>query len=424
MSKDSTSVTATTHRQHRPLVRLLLGSHPFHSEEVDAEVRGGDECGGGGAVTFVHGVALLCAGSIVLVWIVYPLIIGMLAAKRRSARRTAPNEPSRPSVSVIIATREGPETIRARIDDCLRARGDVECLEVVVAIDARSPHPTPDYLVDSGDVRIVRGDEPGGKAAAINAAVRAARHELLVFTDAHQRFEPGAIARLAMAFEDPQVGAASGRLELTGCASHSPIGRYWSYERWLRRCEATINSCVGATGAIWAIRRSLWSPLPASLILDDVYTPMRVVLAGRRVAFVDDARATDLRTPDRSHEYRRKVRTLTGVLQLCCWLPELLVPTRNPIWLQFMFHKLLRLLTPYWCIGLATWAGVIFLHWLELRPVALGVPVFGLATVTAIRKVKVARLLSSAIVWGVMLQAALVMATVNGVRRQWDVWKT
>ena len=149
---------------------------------------------------------------------------------------------------------------------------------------------------------------------------------------------------------------------------------------------------------------------------------MRVVLTGRRVAFVDDARATDLRNPDRSHEYRRKVRTLTGILQLCCWLPELLVPTRNPIWLQFLFHKLLRLLTPYWCIGVAAWIGVMFLHWLPHGPVAYGLPVFGLATITAFRKVKVARLLSNAVLWAVMLQAALVMATVNGVRRQWDVW--
>jgi len=373
-------------------------------------------------MTFVRGVALLCAGGIVLVWIVYPLFIGFLAARRRHLGRTASGKESLPSVSVIIATRDDPETVRARVADCLSAGCDVECLEVIVGIDARTGHPIPDDLVGRRAVRLVRGDEPGGKAATINAAVRSAQHELLVFTDAHQRFEPGAIARLAAAFEDARVGAASGRLELSGRASRSPVGRYWSYERWLRRCEATINSCVGATGAIWAMRRSLWSPLPASLILDDVYTPMRVVLAGRRVAFVDDARATDLRNPERSHEYRRKVRTLTGVLQMCCWLPELLVPTRNPIWLQFMFHKLLRLLTPYWCIGLAACASVMLLHWLELRPVALGLPVFGLAAVTAARKVKIARLLASGVVWVVMLQAALVMATVNGLRRRWDVW--
>jgi len=137
---------------------------------------------------------------------------------------------------------------------------------------------------------------------------------------------------------------------------------------------------------------------------------------------VDDARATDLREPDRAHEYRRKVRTLTGVVQLCCWLPELLLPSRNPIWLQFMFHKLLRLFTPYWIIGLATWTGLMLMHWFESSVLLMSLPVSTIAVVSAVRRFKVARIVGSAVVWGVMMQAALVMATVNGLRRQWDVW--
>jgi cellulose synthase/poly-beta-1,6-N-acetylglucosamine synthase-like glycosyltransferase len=375
-------------------------------------------------VTVIHGFALLCACGILLVWIIYPALIGYLAA-RRSRRLAAcgATDAPHPSVSVIIATRDDAEAIRARVDDCLRAAHDLRRFEVIVAVDAQSRHTIADDLVSAPNVRIVRGDQPGGKAATLNAAVRAAQHDLLLFTDAHQRFEVGAVSCLATAFADDRVGAASGRLELSNCASRSPVGRYWSYERWLRRCEATVNSCVGATGAIWALRRSLWSPLPASLILDDVYAPMRVVLAGHRVVFVDDARATDLRDPDPALEYRRKVRTLTGVVQLCCWLPDLLIPSRNPIWLQFMFHKLLRFLTPYWFIGLAVSTGFMLLRWIETNPVVMSVPVFMLAIISAVRRAKVARLIRSAVVWGLMLQAALVVATMNGLRRQWDVWR-
>ena len=376
-------------------------------------------------MTIVHAVAVLCGGGILAVWIVYPALIGCLAAHRR--RRMAGGEDDAltvPPISIIIATRDDLATIRERIADCLRSVPDARQCEIIVAVDARSEHPISPEAIGNATVRVVQGDAPGGKAATLNAGVRAARHELLLFTDAHQRFEPHAVTRLVAAFADEGVGAASGRLELSGGASRSPVGRYWSYERWLRRCEATVNSCVGATGAIWAMRRSLWSPLPTSLILDDVFTPMRVVLAGRRVAFVDDARATDLREPDRGHEYRRKVRTLTGVVQLCCWLPELLLPSRNPIWWQFMFHKLLRLLTPYWLIGLAASMGFILLRWLESNPVAMSLPLAAIAAMSTIRKARIARIIGSAIVWGVMLQAALLVATVNGVRRQWDVWST
>jgi cellulose synthase/poly-beta-1,6-N-acetylglucosamine synthase-like glycosyltransferase len=376
-------------------------------------------------VTIVHGIGLLCASGILLVWIVYPALMGYLAARQRGGSVSGiPTTDNTPSVSIIIATRDDVETVRARITDCLRDATDPERCEVIIGVDARSRHVIPDDLVGATNVRVVRGDEPGGKAATLNAAVRAATHQLLLFTDAQQQFECGAIGRLVRAFADERVGAASGRLELSASASRSPVGRYWSYERWIRRCEAAVSSCVGATGAIWAMRRSLWSPLPASLILDDVYAPMRVVLAGHRVAFVDEARAVDLRRPAPVSEYRRKVRTLTGVVQLCCWLPDLLVPARNPIWLQFMFHKLLRLLTPYWCIGLGAWAAVMLVRAMDIRPVVFSLPVVGLAAVTAARKVKVARVLATAVVWGVMLQAALVVATVNGVRRQWDVWTT
>jgi cellulose synthase/poly-beta-1,6-N-acetylglucosamine synthase-like glycosyltransferase len=371
-------------------------------------------------------VAVLCASGIVLVWIVYPILIGYLARRCRCRANEQERDPAHsfplPSVSVIIATRDDSSVVGERIADCLRAAHDPERFEVIVAIDARSTNGTLSDLDLPPNVQIVPGDAPGGKAATLNAAVRAAHGELLLFTDAQQRFAPGAVSRLAAAFADERVGAASGRLELSDGASRSPVGRYWSYERWLRRCEGTLSSCVGATGAIWAVRRSLWTPLPAALILDDVYAPMRVVMAGRRVVFVDAARAVDLRRPEPGQEYRRKVRTLTGVVQLCCWLPQLLIPARNPIWMQFMFHKLLRLLTPYWLIGLVASAGWLALHWLETNPVVTGVPLFAIAALSSVRKLKVARVLRSAVVWGVTLQAALVVATVNGVRRRWDVW--
>ncbi len=374
-------------------------------------------------MTAVHAVAVLCAGSILLVWIVYPALIGCLAARRRrrSAQSSATGWPL-PSVSVIVATRDDADTVSRRIVDCLQAAHDPQQFEVIVGVDLRSAHIISDDCVSGPNVKVVRGDAPGGKAATLNAAVRSARHELLLFTDAHQCFERNAVARLAAVFEDESIGAASGRLELSSTASRSPVGRYWSYERWLRRCEAAVNSCVGATGAIWAMRRSLWSPLPTSLILDDVFAPMRVVLAGRRVTFVDDARATDQRNPEPAQEYRRKVRTLTGVLQLCCWLPDVLRPSRNPIWVQFMCHKLLRLLTPYCFVGLVGWAAVMLLHWFETTHAAVSVPLIALAAVGTVKKSRLARIIGSAVVWILTLQAALIVATLNGARKQWDVW--
>src|SRR6185295_15514492 len=106
-------------------------------------------------------------------------------------------------------------------------------------------------------------------------------------------------------------------------------------------------SMLGATGAIYAMRRSLWRPLPADTILDDVLAPMRAVLAGYRVVFNDRARAFDRTAPDAQAESRRKVRTLAGNYQILWLEPQLLMPWRNPVWLQYASHKLGRLFVPY-----------------------------------------------------------------------------
>jgi biofilm PGA synthesis N-glycosyltransferase PgaC len=127
------------------------------------------------------------------------------------------------------------------------------------------------------------------------------------------------------------------------------VGLYWTYEKWLRRRESRIASTLGATGAIYALRRSLWQPLPANTLLDDVLAPMRAVLAGYRVVFDDTARAYDRPERDSDTEARRKTRTLAGNYQILGLEPRLLLPGLNPVWIQYLSHKLGRLIVP-WCL--------------------------------------------------------------------------
>src|SRR5207247_8724700 len=125
------------------------------------------------------------------------------------------------------------------------------------------------------------------------------------------------------------------------------ISLYWRYEKWLRRHESAIRSLLGVTGAIYALRRSLWHPLPPETLLDDVLAPMRVVLDGRRVILEDRAKAYDRTAPSSSAESRRKVRTLAGNVQVLWLEPRLLLPWVNPVWVQYCSHKVGRLLVPY-----------------------------------------------------------------------------
>ncbi len=129
------------------------------------------------------------------------------------------------------------------------------------------------------------------------------------------------------------------------------FGAYWELETRLRMAEAATGSVVGATGAIYAIRRELYEPVPPGTLLDDVLTPIRIALGGRRVYMAADAVAVDTPSKSERAEYRRRVRTLGGNIQLLTLLPGVLWPFRGFGW-RFLFHKLLRAMTPLLLIGL------------------------------------------------------------------------
>lgn len=371
-------------------------------------------------MTVLRWLAALSAAGLLLAWCLYPAFIALLARLRRRPR---PAETSQPAVSVVIATREAAEAIEARVRNLLETNWPADRLEIVIAHDRRVPPPDLAHL-STGGARIVvtPGDEAGGKAAGLNAGVRAATGSVLVFTDTYQRFAPDTIPNLVRAVLQPGVGAASGALQLRAGTGRL-VSTYWAFERWLRREEAKVHSTVGVTGAVYALRRSLWTELPTGLILDDVHVPMRVVLDGHRIDFVESAPAFETRTPTADQEYGRKVRTLTGVVQLCAWLPRVLNPFANPIWLQFVCHKLLRLLTPYAVLLLSVW--LIAETWVFAGPLPV---LLSFALVGAFAAL-IARLESA---WargvrrlareGVLLQVAVLMAGFNGMRGHWRVW--
>ena len=364
----------------------------------------------------------LAAGSALLlamVWVGYPLVMRALA---RHAPHPGMAPPAVwPSVTAVVASREPAAAILARADDLAAAQYSGR-LDVVVALDPASEATVSELAGRRPWLTVVRGDAPGGKATTLNAAVRAATGEVLVFSDTHQRFAPDAIRALVVDLSSGPYAATSGRLELPEGREASLIDRYWRMERRLRRDEARMHSAIGVSGSIYAMWRAEWAPLPAGLILDDLYVPMRLVLAGRRIGFTDAARATDTRRTEPAEEYRRKVRTLTGNFQLCAWLPAALVPIRNPVWLQFVLHKLLRLLTPYLLVVL----GVAILLMLVaafgayvLVAGAGALLLLGLAAAAAGKW----RALRSVAAWGFSLQAAIVTATWYGLRGRWDVWR-
>ncbi|HZZ85646.1 MAG TPA: glycosyltransferase family 2 protein [Anaeromyxobacteraceae bacterium] len=318
----------------------------------------------------------------------YPLVI-VLKARLFPRRLAAGAAGHLPTVTCVVAAHDEGELLVRKVENLLALDYPAERLDVVIADDgSQDGAPARARALSPGRVRVASNPVQQGKPSALARAVPLARGELLLLCDARQRFDPGAARALVRPFADRRVGAATGCLVLD--QARGP-GAYWRYETAIRRAEGGCGSVVGATGAIYAVRRELFpDPLPAETILDDVYVPMRVVLGGREVVYAPDAFAFD-RELDLGREFTRKVRTLAGNYQLLVLLPALLTPATNPIFWRFFWHKVARLVCP-WALLVALGASWLAPGLLPQAAFALQLYCYGLALLGHLRVGRTGRL--------------------------------
>jgi poly-beta-1,6-N-acetyl-D-glucosamine synthase len=300
------------------------------------------------------GLVVFALAVLVYTYLGYPALIA-LCARLRPRRRSdgGPGAPA-PFISILLPVFDGAAVLPRKLDSLLAQDYPPARIEILIYCDgcgddsetiARAAAAGPEA---AGRVRVIADPSRRGKAAAINRLATEARGDLLLLNDVRQPLSEKAARALAAALSDTGVGCATGRLVLEGRAGS---GAYWRYEDWIRRQESRFRGVVGMTGAIAMMRRADFVALPPSLILDDVWIPMRLALAGKRVVVVPEAEAYDAAFDD-GREFRRKVRTLAGNYQLFALLPALLVPFRNPIWLETLSHKVLRLCAPWLLMAL------------------------------------------------------------------------
>lgn len=287
----------------------------------------------------------LCAYT----YIGYPLVLKVMATLFARGVRKGSGEPL---VSFIIAGYNEEAVIAAKLENTLGLKYPLDKLQVIFASDGSTDSTVSiaRRFEDKGVV-VLHHDGRRGKVSALNDAVLVAKGEILVFSDCRQRFDPLAVRALVENFNDPVVGAVSGELFIgSNGEGKASTGSYWEYEKSVRKSEAAFGSVMGVTGAIWAIRRSIFEPYPQAIILDDLYQPMRAVLKGYRVVFESGARAFDEASKKTKDEIRRKVRTIAGNWQVFFSMKGLFSPWQNRAVFQFVSHKVLRVLVPFFLL--------------------------------------------------------------------------
>jgi cellulose synthase/poly-beta-1,6-N-acetylglucosamine synthase-like glycosyltransferase len=298
-------------------------------------------------VTFWTGLGLLA-------WIYagYPVFLAGLRALR--VRRPVHVAPVEPRVTVIISAYNERQVIGAKLENCRALDYPPDRLEVIVVSDA-SDDGTDEIVAASGPpVRLLRMESRGGKTVGLNAALRVATGEIIVFSDANAMYQRDALRMLVRNFADPRVGAVTGesRYEIgADDSSTESEDTYWSYEIWIKTLESSLGSVVGGDGAIYAIRRSLYRDL-APGDLSDFVNPLQIVDQGYRNVYEPAAVSWEGGAEGYGAEFRRKVRIVNRAWRATFKMRALLNPFRHGFFaFQFLSHKVLRWLAP-WLLAL------------------------------------------------------------------------
>jgi poly-beta-1,6-N-acetyl-D-glucosamine synthase len=330
-----------------------------------------------------------------------------------------------PRVTIVLAVHNEEQNLLRKLDNLAALDYPADRLEVVVVSDGSTDQTNKDLGAwQDSSRRAVILPKHQGKANALNHGIAEAHGEIVCFTDARQTIASEGLNNLIANFADSSVGCASGALmigENESAPSSDGVGLYWRLEKNIRNWEGLAGSTVGATGAFYAVRKDLLLPLPMGTILDDVYIPLQVARQGSRVVFDPEAVAWDDFTPSPKQEFRRKVRTLAGNYQLLQLAPWLLTGT-NPLRLQLVCHKLLRLLVPFALVGVfvsTSWLR----HGMYELALVIQIVLYTLAILTALRaKLGVLTQLSNISLAFIVLNTAAAVALIYFITGKKAVW--
>ncbi|HZR66122.1 MAG TPA: glycosyltransferase family 2 protein [Terriglobales bacterium] len=344
---------------------------------------------------FLYPVVLFLAYSVTQAW----RDLKYLRATR-DRRTETPSPGEMPGVSIIIPAYNEEKVLTQKIENLRELDFPRQRVQVIFVSDGSSDG-TNEILQASagGNFECLLLSERKGKANALNQAVMRAKNEILVFCDASTLFERDAINKLVRHFADPDVGAVCGAVRYhAGSDAQQTEGAYWKYESALRLMEARLGAILNASGAIYALRRECFSPVPQNTIIEDFVIPIRARRLGFSVLYDPEAVAIEFPASTVSGEFTRRVRLAVGSFRA---LKDVVrVPLRGFTPFALISHKLLRWLVPFFALSLLAsnvvlarapfyraalatqilfyfWAGLGFFFYQHMRRVRYGlVPYF------------------------------------------------
>lgn len=290
----------------------------------------------------------------------YPILVALVSAIRPRPVNLAPIEPT---VSIIITAYNEELSLQEKLENTLALDYPRELLEIIVASDC-STDETEEIArrFASRGVLLHRQPERLGKTAAQNAAVRMARGEILIFSDATSHYQPNVVRAMMPNFADDSVGCVAGRLIYVD-KSDSQVGRgarsYWNYELFLKTHESRACSLIGASGCLYAVRKAAYVPLYNEACSDFIIAT-KMVEQGLRAVYEPNAICEEETNRRADKELTMRVRVIAQTFTDLWRHRGMLSPLRGGFYaVQLLSHKVMRYFVPFFLITLLVASAVL-----------------------------------------------------------------
>ena len=280
----------------------------------------------------------------------YGLLLWSILGIRKSfhKKEQAPFQENQeePLVCLFVTAYNESLYVKQKIENSLVLDYPKDKIQLIWVTDGSTDN-TPDIALTYPEVEVFHQSERRGKAHAMNRGMAFVKAPIVIFTDSNTILSKGTIRAIVKEFRHPKIGCVAGEKRIATDASSPTVatgeGLYWKIESWLKKLDSKFFSTVGAAGEIFAIRKELYSELEEDTLLDDFILSMRIAMKGYRIAYAENAQATELASANAREEMKRKIRIAAGAYQAMARLSALLNPFKYG-WLTFQYfsHKVLR----------------------------------------------------------------------------------
>lgn len=299
-------------------------------------------------------IALAAIGFVALLhaYLLYPCSL-LLRRPRPVAPESARDPDVWPTLTLLISAYNEERTLRSKLENVATLDYPRDRLRILVVSDG-STDGTDAIARAFADRGIELVAVPGrhGKVACLNLVLPDVSSDLVVMSDANSMYEPPSLKRLARHFGDEQVGCVCGELQYRNpgrLASGEGERAYWGYERWVKRVEGARGILLGANGAIYAYRRSLFQPVDPRMFCDDAI-PIRIRIAGDRVLYEPTARCSEEAVGEEAELRRRRRHASFGMRTMAAMVRESIRAGRWLVAYQALSHRILRWFGSLWLL--------------------------------------------------------------------------